>query len=256
MSVSEIETFCQELSFASDDFLLKGTLHVPKDVEQPPVVIGSHGLMSSSHSPKQIDLAQACNAQGIAFFRFDHRGCGQSEGDFEKVTSLNSRYADLVNAVNFIRSRDDIGPKLGLFGSSLGGIICLLYAKQAEAVDAIITNAAPLKSASIKQPVEDNEDEEKTLNPAQLNFDLTEKIAGISRILVFHGDSDKIISPSEAHRIYQKAVIPKRLIMLKSGDHKMSLKENQEKFIKESVLWYKSMFKENKKYIRNYKVSE
>lgn len=251
MLLSKIESIQEELSFSSDDFILKGTLHLPKNIEQPPVVIGSHGLFSSSHSPKQIELARACNAQGIAFFRFSHRGCGESEGKFKEVTSFNSRYTDLVNAVNFICERKDIGKNIGLFGSSLGGAICLLYTKQAGGVSAVITNAAMLNSDSIIKALAEDTDEKKFIPPSQLQFNISTKIAGINRILIFHGDSDKIISPSEAHRIYQKAVMPKRLIMLKSGDHEMSLKENQEKFIRESILWYKSMFKEEKTWMKD-----
>jgi len=252
MANSKIESIQEELSFSSDDFQLKGTLHLPKNIEQPPVVIGSHGLFSNSHSPKQIELARACNAQGFAFFRFDHRGCGESEGKFKEVTSFNSRYTDLVNAVNFIRERKEIGGKIGLFGSSLGGAVCLFYAKQAGGLDAVITNAAPLRSDSIIKTLEEEEniDEKKDIPSSHLQFNISEKISGISRILIFHGDSDKIVSPSEAHRIYQKIVMPKRLIMLKNGDHEMSLKENQGKFIRESILWYKSMFKEEKIWMR------
>ncbi|QTA80368.1 Serine aminopeptidase, S33-type [Desulfonema limicola] len=250
MAPPEIESIQEEVSFSSDDFLLKGTLHLPKNIEEPPVVVGSHGLFSSSHSPKQVELARACNAQGIAFFRFDHRGCGESEGKFKEVTSLNSRCADLKNAVNFIRERKELGSKTGLFGSSMGGAVCLFYAKQAGGVDAVIINAAPLRGEPIIKALQEEGDEKKAFSSLNLQFNISEKIAGINRILIFHGDSDKIISPSEAHRIYQKAVMPKRLIMLKNGDHEMSLKENQEKFIRESVLWYKSMFKEENIWMR------
>ncbi|MDM8538510.1 alpha/beta fold hydrolase [Desulfobacterales bacterium HSG17] len=249
MAHSEIESIQEEISLSSDDFLLKGTLHLPKNIEQPPVVIGSHGLFSSSHSPKQIELARACNAQGIAFLRFDHRGCGESEGDFKEVTSFKSRYTDLANAVNFIRERKEIGEKFGLFGSSMGGAVCLFYAKQAGGVDAVIINAAPLHGDSIIKALEDTE-ENDSVTISQLQFNISEKIEGVSKILIFHGDSDKIITPSEAHRIYQKIIMPKRLIMLKNGDHEMSLKENQDKFIRESLLWYKSMFKEEKSWMR------
>ena len=43
----------KEIVFSSDNFLLKGHLHLPP-VDRPPVVIGSHGLFSDQNSPKQI----------------------------------------------------------------------------------------------------------------------------------------------------------------------------------------------------------
>ncbi len=69
-----------------------GTLHLP-DRSRPPVVIGSHGLFGTAGSAKQVDLAVACVAAGIGFFRFDHRGCGHSTGDFARVTTLTGRPA-------------------------------------------------------------------------------------------------------------------------------------------------------------------
>ena len=106
------------INFKSDGFILHGLLHIPADSVLPPVVIGSHGLFSTSESPKQVALAKECNDNGIAFFRFDHRGCGASEGDFKEVTSLKGRSDDILNALDIIRERHDIGEKTGLFGSS------------------------------------------------------------------------------------------------------------------------------------------
>ena len=78
MLKSETNSICKKITFSSNGFLLSGALHLPT-TDLPPVVIGSHGLLSNSSSPKQIQLARKCNEYGIAFFRFDHRGCGQSD---------------------------------------------------------------------------------------------------------------------------------------------------------------------------------
>ena len=104
------------ITFSSNGFRLKGMLHLP-ETDLPPVVIGSHGLLSNSYSPKQIALARECNAHGIAYFRFDHRGCGQSDGVFNEITSLTGRRDDLISAVNAIKMRKYIGKRIGLFGS-------------------------------------------------------------------------------------------------------------------------------------------
>jgi predicted alpha/beta-hydrolase family hydrolase len=72
-------TEIRKIKFFADGFELKGTLHMPAG-GRPPVVIGCHGLYSSQESPKQIALAAACTAMGIAYFRFDHRGCRSQPG--------------------------------------------------------------------------------------------------------------------------------------------------------------------------------
>jgi alpha-beta hydrolase superfamily lysophospholipase len=97
-------SLCKKIHFLSDGYLLRGTLHLPPNA-CPPVVIGSHGLLSDSDSPKQRQLAEQCNRIGLAYFRFDHRGCGKSQGYFGEVTSLDARANDLKDAIEMVRNR-------------------------------------------------------------------------------------------------------------------------------------------------------
>ena len=90
---------------------------------------------------------------------------------------------------------------------------------------------------------EESPSDHPDVDPEMLHFDISGKIDGVANILIVHGDSDKIVSPTEAHRIYQKARMPKRLMFLRNGDHSMSLPENQEKFVRETSLWFKAGFK-------------
>ncbi len=239
------------LDFLSGKFHLKGTLHLP-DVQKPPVVIGSHGLFSTGNSPKQIALAEKCNEYGIAFFRFDHRGCGDSEGNFETVTSLSGRCEDLIHAVNLIVSRKDIGPGFGLFGSSFGGSTCLAAANRLKP-DAIVTVAAPFRIRTSDEAIEIIR---KTDHPKadamirhnrNLTFDISDQLAGISDLLIFHGDRDSIVPPFHAIEIHREARSPKRLIMLKNGDHPMSDPDHQQRFLREASLWFKAAFSLRKK---------
>ena len=241
MFASESDIICKEITFLSGEFLLKGTLHLPT-IDRPPVVIGSHGLLSSSSSPKQIELALKCTECGIAFFRFDHRGCGQSEGAFQEVTSLEARCIDLVSAVKCIQSRSDIGNRLGLFGSSMGGAVCI-SAASLSAVDAMVTFAAPVRSSSILEALEKTNDSNAIpplFEEKYLLSDLSDKLSNLHHILIFHGDSDNVVPPSNAQEIYSKAGEPKKLIMQRQGDHRMSTKEHQKNFIKEAVNWFKT----------------
>ena len=229
------------VSFTSQEYALEGVLHLPESVEGAPLVVGVHGLFSSADSPKQIALAEACVRHGIGYFRFSHRGCGKSEGEFGRVTSLDARRADLADAVAAARREAPFGPQLGLFGSSLGGTVCLSMARTLHAA-AVVALATPLRSDIIRQVVEPGDPGENDLpdwNPAALAFDVRASAAGVSNILILHGDSDKVVTPSEAFRIYQLAVMPKRLIMFRDGDHRLSREENQEKFRRETVNWFR-----------------
>jgi alpha-beta hydrolase superfamily lysophospholipase len=229
-----------DITFTSNEFRLNGALHLP-ETELPPVVIGSHGLLSNSNSPKQIALARECNAHGIAYFRFDHRGCGRSEGVFNDVTSFNARRNDLISAVNFIQQRKDIGNRIGLFGSSMGGSVSISVA-DALKIDAWVVYAAPVRSSAVASALEISEDAERLrplLNQKRLAWDISDQLKHLHHIFILHGDSDAIVSPSNAHEIYTKSDHPKKLIIQKGGNHGMSNKKHQIDFLREAVNWFK-----------------
>jgi len=228
------------ISFASDGFLLKGILHLP-ETSQPPVVIGSHGLLSNSYSPKQIALARECNAHGIAYFRFDHRGCGQSDGVFNEITSLNGRRNDLISAVKTIQMRNDIGKRIGLFGSSMGGTVCISAADALD-IDAWVTYASPVRSSSVTTALKKSDDPEKIkplLDQEYLTWDISDQLKHLHHIFILHGDSDRIVPPINAHEIYTKSGNPKKLIIQKGGNHPMSNKKHQKDFLRDAVNWFK-----------------
>ncbi|MCF8080395.1 MAG: alpha/beta fold hydrolase [Desulfobacterales bacterium] len=229
------------IEFTSEGFLLKGRLHLP-EADRPPFVVGSHGLLSSGDSPKQISLARACAGQGIAFFRFDHRGCGNSSGLFQSDTSLAARCADLQSAVDLLLQRTDLSDRFGLFGSSFGGTVCLSAAGQAS-VSALVVNAAPVRSRTLSGaevtasgPLEIDE----SFYREKLQFDVSEDLPRLGTVLVFHGDEDRVVPVENAHEIYETVGRPKKLSILEGGDHMMSRKSHQTRFVRETVEWFKA----------------
>lgn len=231
---------CIEISFKSDNYLLKGILHLPK-TKKPPVIVGSHGLESTCDSPKQIELANLSCNMGIAFFRFDHRGCGKSEGVFSEVTSVENRKNDLINAVNIVMNREDTGDRLALFGSSIGGTTCIAAAKELNA-EAYVLIAAPVFGETLLKAPEEL-DEEPGLSiefyKNLLQFDISENLIHLKNILIFHGDKDDIVPIINSETIYNKACEPKKYIIQKNGDHRISDPEDQKEFISEAADWYK-----------------
>ena len=229
----------EDIHFSADGLKLSGVLHLPID-RQPPLVVGSHGLLSSSGSPKQIALADQCNRLGIAYFRFDHRGCGLSEGDFDRVTSLQGRCRDLSAAVVVIKSKLDTD-RLGLFGSSMGGTVCLSVAGSL-AVDAVVTFAAPIRS-DLKGSQLESSRTEIVLDTSGHRFDITRRLEAIRNILIFHGDADDVVPVEHAREIYSCASQPKKLIIQNRGDHPMSNAAHQKEFVHETARWFKRRLK-------------
>ena len=237
---SKKKSIIEEILFEADEFTLKGYLHLPP-VTSPPFIIGCHGLFSDKNSPKQMELAKHCNRLNMAYFRFDHRGCGESKAPFEAVTSLNARCIDLKAAANMLRARDDLGDQMGLFGSSMGGCVCLSVAGDL-AAHAVVTWAAPIRSADLirqhAQSVVDSDIPFKR-NP----FDISNRLAGLRNILIFHGDADETVPLPHAEEIYERVSEPKELFVFPFSDHRMSQPADQQAFLQEAILWFKTCLK-------------
>ena len=91
------------------------------------VVVLCHGFLSSKNSTTNKALTRMLNEAGIATFRFDFFGQGESEGLFEDITvSLAVEQADA--AVALVRSRGYA--RIGLAGSSFGGLVAILTTAQ------------------------------------------------------------------------------------------------------------------------------
>lgn len=235
----KMEWKTEDISFVSDNLKLIGTLHKPAG-NRHPIVIGCHGLLSDANSPKQIDLAHACNRVGIAYFRFDHRGCGRSQGNFRDVTSLEGRSNDLKAAVEALKNRDDLDKNIGIFGSSMGGAVCLSAAGHVKPV-AIVINAAPIRSRGVM--IQPSDTSSCAYDPHRLHFELGDSISGIQDILIFHGDADDVVPPAHASQVYELVREPKRLIIFKGGDHLISNPVHQKQFIKETCQWFETRLK-------------
>jgi fermentation-respiration switch protein FrsA (DUF1100 family) len=226
---------CEELEFHADGFRLRGTLHLP--AKRPaPLAIGCHGLFSDRRSPKQLALAQACQGLGMAYFRFDHRGCGESQGRLEQDTSLDGRCSDLLHAIRHLYRRSDIAKRLGLFGSSLGGAACIRAAVPADAA-ALVVFAAPVRSRTLTAARRAIQPDGRTASLLKTEFDLDAELAAVGNILIFHGDADEVVPLAHAHEIFRNAGDPKRLIIQPNGDHLMSDPRHQEEFIRTAARW-------------------
>lgn len=230
----------EEVAFRVDDLTLKGFLHLPSKLPSP-VVIGSHGMLSDSSSPKQVTLGRQLAGAGAAFLRFDHRGCGRSGGVFREVTTLAARCRDLLAAEDFLQSNFDLLPELALFGSSLGGTTCIAAAPKVRTrLHAMVCLAAPVRS----RPVIDAVKSDGKVSPSDVDlleqrlfFDVGPQLPSLHDILVVHGENDEIVPLDHAREIYRCAWGDKKLIIQAAGDHRMRNPVHQDEFIREAMAW-------------------
>ena len=102
---------------------LMGILHVPGGQKKFPLVVFCHGFGGTKTKRKYVRLARALEKKGIASFRFDFEGCGDSEGSprdltaEKEVSDLNFALKAVLNACNVDSKR------IAFIGGSLGGVI-------------------------------------------------------------------------------------------------------------------------------------
>ncbi|TYT73381.1 alpha/beta hydrolase [Desulfobotulus mexicanus] len=226
----------EALRFTSGSFSLSGFLHLP-DAKNPPIIIGSHGLLSDADSAKQVDLANKMLACGVGFFRFHHRGSGDSEGSLAE-TSLETRVEDMVAAWEMLSMRKDLGRPFGLFGSSMGGATCIgawsairpaaTFLVAPLIKGRVLTQQAPADMAAILE----ESGLKESFFTENLNFDLTERIPAMRNVFVVHGTEDKVVPVEEGHMVYELAAEPKRFIAFEGGDHRISHPGHQKILLK------------------------
>ena len=132
-----------------DDIELAGTLTLPPGKAKPAAVV----LISGSgpqdrneevfgHKPFLV-LADHLTRQGIAVLRYDDRGTGASTGNHAAATSEDLA-RDVVSAVEFLKSRDDIDiEKIGLIGHSEGGMLAPMVGAESKDIAYMVLLAGP-----------------------------------------------------------------------------------------------------------------
>ncbi|CAI4031079.1 Alpha/beta hydrolase [Nitrospira tepida] len=206
------------------------------------VALLCHGFLSSKNSSTNKALTRLLIERHIATFRFDFFGQGESEGPFEDITvglALDQAKAALAWAAarGFRR--------LGLVGSSFGGLIALLAASEAA------SSEPALRCLALKCPVPDFpsmlqlEFGSDGLDEWRRSNTMPDVTGGSGRIrlryrfyeecrlydgycaatgiavptLIVHGDRDELVPVQQSERLLDSLSGPKHLLVVPGADH-------------------------------------
>jgi alpha-beta hydrolase superfamily lysophospholipase len=228
----------KKTSFFSCGQMVVGMFHLP-EVEKPPCVIASHGLFSSKDSEKYTTLGDRFHPREIALFRFDFRGCGESEGIISEIT-VSDRLRDLNAAIDFVRSYPRIGSRIGLMGSSLGGYISLIASGDEEDIRAVVTWATPYSLAGLEGRRGQGEMAllgEQFFHDLRAH-DLAPALDKVHNCLVIHGDRDELVPVEQARMIYERLNDPKKMEIIEGGDHRLTHLHHREKALERTLEWF------------------
>jgi pimeloyl-ACP methyl ester carboxylesterase len=113
-----------EVQFRCVGAVLAGTLDLPKGAGPFPAVVYVHSSGETSRWRWSVPWVQQIVGAGIAFFSYDKRGVGESEGVCcpGDQSHFNLLAADADGAVNALRQRAEIEPaRIGFLGTSQAG---------------------------------------------------------------------------------------------------------------------------------------
>lgn len=209
------------------------------------VALLCHGFLSTKNSATNKALTRLLVEEGIATFRFDFFGHGESDGPFERLTptlAVGQALAalDLLKTMEFGR--------LGLMGSSFGGLVSLLTAAQRR----------DLRCLALKCPVVDFGEElllefgEEDLQRWKATGTIPNILGGAERVtlayafyedclrqiayepathiiaptLIVQGDQDEHVPLHQSRRLFELLPAHKRLEMLPGADHQFTKGED------------------------------
>lgn len=138
------------IQFTSFDGVnLKGTLTVPnlQDGYKAVIIVSGSGPQNRDgdmfgHQIYKV-LAEYLSARGVAVLRYDERGVGESEGNFNSA-DLDAFQKDVEAALAYMRKDQTLKiSQLGLIGHSLGGVIAPKIAAADSKIDFVVMLAGP-----------------------------------------------------------------------------------------------------------------
>ncbi len=222
------------------EFLGSSGLRLVARLEEPEKPTNTYALFAHCFTCSKdlkaiVRISRRLAAAGIAVFRFDFAGLGESEGDFPD-TNFSTNLEDLLAAADFVA--DNLGPPRLLIGHSLGGAAVLSVANQVAGVEAVATIAAVsdtshLGDKLIRMAPEIERQDEATVVlggrsfqiRSQLMRDLEshrmeEAIGSLAKpLLVMHSPQDEIVDIEHGFRIFDLANDPKSFVALEGADH-------------------------------------
>lgn len=221
---------------------LAAWLHLPPRTPAP-VIVCCHGMLSSKDSPKFALLAQEFARAGAAALRFDFSGCGESRAALAEDL-LSTRLRDLHAVLDHAQSQPWCNGEIGLLGSSLGGYLSLLaMVCGRHSLKAAVCWATPFELGKIKRAMSDS-GELKKFFPADFRLGSPENLqdlAGVSGVLVVHGQQDEVVPWQDALNIHDRLGEPKRLLLVQQAEHRFLDPDCRMLALKASLEWFREL---------------
>jgi len=243
---------------------LVGVLHLPDILSgdrKAPGIAMFHGFTGNKTEAHRffVHVARSLCDSGFVVLRFDFRGSGDSDGEFEDMT-LPGEVDDAKKALSFLaRQRWVVGAKIGVLGLSMGGRVAAILASEDKRVRFVVLYSAALGPLKERFQSRLSEEDWRRLNSGEavkeangwylkkafyetidytIPHDVMNRIE--APILIIHGDVDQVVSIEGAQKGYEivKSLNKKNeFYTIKGGDHTFSEKAHTQAVINKTVNW-------------------
>jgi len=247
---------------------LVGILHLPdklKTAAKSPGIAMFHGFTGNKSEAYRffIHVARALCDSGFVVLRFDFRGSGDSDGEFEDMT-VPGEVSDAEEALTFFtRQRVVDKERIGVLGLSMGGRVAAILASRDSRVKFVILYSAALSPLRrrflsdidresleklnsgeairlrngwyLKKPFFDSLDE-----PVPLDVTGRLKVP----VLLVHSDMDQVVPIDDSRKGYETVKnlnAKNEFYVVKGGDHVFSERKHAREVIEKTLEWLDSL---------------
>jgi len=234
----------QLVEFINEGTKIFGVIHRPIGEDNPPIVVFCHGLAGHKIGKHRmyVHLSECLSRVGIASFRFDFRGSGDSEGEFGEM-SLNGEVSDAVKAIQFIIEQPNLDiSRMGVFGRSFGGAIAVYAAHKFGKIKSLALWSPVYNADQWEEQWEMLEtqqiDEEKRHELMRINgqlpsisfyqelfaMDLESELETLNKVplLLVHGEQDPLVGIQHSEKYIESRVnapAETKFVRLPHSDH-------------------------------------
>jgi alpha-beta hydrolase superfamily lysophospholipase len=238
-----------------------GILHLPVGVKSAPCALFCNGFGGHKCGKFRLSVRQAERLvqNGIASFRFDYRGTGDSEGGFDEIT-IQSQLDDISVCVEFLTKHGAIDSnRLAILGRSLGGALATMSANHHKPKTVVLWaplfDTLPWFSKDVMHKALRITDDNKVyfagtlLSPSLLSelqkIEIYPDLTAISTmpLLILHGEKDSVLGMYHFNKYVEARKVASAVtstITLPGSDHEFDIPEEQEIVLQKTADWLSS----------------
>lgn len=243
----------RHVEIESNGYTLRGYLHLPDNIKNPPLVCIFHGFTGNKMEDHFyfVRLSRELESKGVASLRMDFMGSGESDGNFVDMTP-ETEIEDGKNIIDWAYNLKEIDKNnISIFGFSMGGMVGAIVASERSNKVKSLCIASPAANLEdiFESYFKDLKEQYVNVNGLMLSRKALENIKSIDTIerakdfdgnvLIIQGMEDSTVPPEVSERykrIYGSRV---NYFYIQGADHGYRDKQQEDILINKICDYFK-----------------